>query len=317
MILDLLQDSFNKDRFIEFIRLITENFKPLDEHLEGIESENYTVFPVSSFKDNNDLNFQIILVETNKPSKIEKARIEQREIIRKYINQNLYSMPSGILAVFYSPDYPLWRLSFVEIDWERRGKLKTPPKRFSYLVGQGEPIHTPAKQLSKLLENLPFTIEEIKEAFSIEPLREEFFDEYLLIFNKLWKSILEQLKTKEKDYLLKSKETAHQILNRLIFVYFIQRKKEWFPDILGEKLLIDYLWKEYKTYIEKNPSEKNTFFTKWLKTLFLFGFNKKYPEITGRPELRTLPENIKQLFANLPYLNGGLFAENEFRQTEF
>jgi len=98
MILDLLQNSFNKDKFIEFIRLITKNFKHLDEHFEGVESENYTVFPVSSFKDNNDLNFQVILVETDKPSKIEKARIEQREIIRKYINEN---------ELGFDPDRPI------------------------------------------------------------------------------------------------------------------------------------------------------------------------------------------------------------------
>ncbi len=98
MILDLLQNSFNKDKFVKFIRLITKNFKHLDEHLEGIENENYTVFPVSSFKDNNGLNFQVILVETYKPSKIEKTSIEQREIIRKYTNEN---------ELGFDPDRPI------------------------------------------------------------------------------------------------------------------------------------------------------------------------------------------------------------------
>ncbi len=76
MIVDLLQNPFDKDRFIEFIRLITKNFEHLDENLEGIKNENYTVFPLASFRDNNGLNFQVIIVETDKPSKIEKARVE-------------------------------------------------------------------------------------------------------------------------------------------------------------------------------------------------------------------------------------------------
>ena len=46
----------------------------------------------------NDLNFQIILIETDKPSKIEKTSIEQREIIRKYTNEN---------ELGFDPDRPI------------------------------------------------------------------------------------------------------------------------------------------------------------------------------------------------------------------
>ena len=297
--------------FTEYFEDKNQNFIPEEEPYPLEKFKNKFEQPVLigelESEDFNKIDFFTIKVKENLTERSSKR--QQYEIAKDLLK--LINSDAGIF-IFYDREGN-FRLSFVYAEYKGTKREFSHYKRYTYYVSKDQPNRTFIERLN--LVKLK-SIKEIKEAFSVEPLREEFFDEYIKTFNKLWKEISKQLEEKE-DYLFLSKETAHQILNRLIFIYFIQRKKEWFPDILSNNLLIDYLWKEYKKFVQQNLSEKDTFFTKWLKTLFLFGFNRRYSEIEGRPELRILPENIKTLFAQLPYLNGGLFAENDLDKLDF
>ena len=131
-----------------------------------------------------------------------------------------------------------------------------------------------------------------KKAFSVERVTEEFFERYKEIFFKLRDELHKQrIPSKE------SHEFTLQFLNRIMFIYFIS-KKNW----LEKPKFIDWLWSSYKGLGKFNSNE---FYEKWLKQVFLKAFNNRANEIKG------LPDEVVNVISNVPYLNGGLFREND------
>jgi hypothetical protein len=131
-----------------------------------------------------------------------------------------------------------------------------------------------------------------KKAFSVERVTEEFFEHYKEIFFKLRNDLRKQnIPSKE------SHEFTLQFLNRIMFIYFIA-KKNW----LEEPNFVDWLWNSYK---KLGKFKTNEFYEKWLKQIFLKAFNNRANEI------KDLPDEVKRVILNAPYLNGGLFKEND------
>ncbi len=85
-----------------------------------------------------------------------------------------------------------------------------------------------------------------------------------------------------------------------MFLYFIQ-KKRWLGN---DTHFIKSLWDTYK-----RSKQSDRFFNDWLSVLFFDAFNKRYQ---NRSEyLKRFPQEIHNAFTQAPFLNGGLFSENE------
>jgi hypothetical protein len=94
---------------------------------------------------------------------------------------------------------------------------------------------------------------------------------------------------------------ASLMLNRLMFVYFIQKKG--FLD--GDH---DYLRNRLKAVQSRKGKGKfHTFYRYFLLALFHQGFSTQ-------PEQRELDPDLKALLGDVPYLNGGLFDVHELEQ---
>ncbi|MEM3488216.1 MAG: DNA methyltransferase [Nitrososphaerota archaeon] len=131
-----------------------------------------------------------------------------------------------------------------------------------------------------------------KNAFSVERVTKEFFERYKEVFFKL-RDELHKQRIPDKE----SHEFTLQFLNRIMFIYFVS-KKNW----LERPKFIDWLWSYYKGLGKFNSNE---FYEKWLKQVFLKAFNNRANEIKG------LPDEVVNVISNAPYLNGGLFREND------
>ncbi|SMP02257.1 Eco57I restriction-modification methylase [Desulfurobacterium pacificum] len=320
----LIENPFDKSNFETFLKTVFES-ADFEERFEIANLENYPerfketikkaeIFGTYEDEENNRILF--ITVELNKETTLERARKTQRDFVARIIDE--YNAEAAIVA-FYVPDSENWRLSFVfkTYTFDKSGILKevsTTPKRFSLLLGKGEASKTALNQLLKLGKTPNPTIEKVLETFSVEKINDEFFRRYLLYFKTLWRIIYNQIKDKTEKSEKKSKETAHQLLNRLTFVYFIQKKKKWFNS-LKEESLIDFLVREYKSYIAQNPEKEGTFYSEWIKPLFFSAFNGKRGEINSK--YRYLPENVRKVLLETPYLNGGLFEENDLDRLSF
>ena len=89
------------------------------------------------------------------------------------------------------------------------------------------------------------------DAFDVEQVTDEFFKD----FSALFRSLKENLIVQNND-----RKWAHsftlQFLNRLMFIYFIQ-KKRWLGN---DPEFVETYWKAYK----KADQKKDTFASKWL-----------------------------------------------------
>jgi len=102
-------------------------------------------------------------------------------------------------------------------------------------------------------------------------------------------------------------ELSQQFLNRLMFLYFIS-KKRWLND---DPKFIKWYWNRYKEEKRNDKVKEDTFYENWLKILFLEAFNNKY----SHPDFH--PKDIETVLAIAPYLNGGLFHRNDLDDLPF
>ncbi len=102
---------------------------------------------------------------------------------------------------------------------------------------------------------------------------------------------------------------AQQLLSRILFIYFLQRKGwlKW-KNYEQDRSYIKNLWLRCKSL----SKTENTFYSQWLSSLFFGAFNKKSNFIKYN-----LPDEIRESFAIMPFLNGGLFAVNELDEIGF
>jgi len=137
-------------------------------------------------------------------------------------------------------------------------------------------------------------------AFDIERVTERFYEDYKRVFDLLVADL-----TKQSDP-VSAHAYTQQLLNRLMFLYFIQRKRRRAPsgDLIwwlnNERDFLLNLWTQYR----RAGREPDTFYSEWLRPLFFMAFNRNY----GFHAL-DLPSDVKERLANLPWLNGGLFSE--------
>jgi len=130
-----------------------------------------------------------------------------------------------------------------------------------------------------------------KKAFSVERVTKDFFKDYKNIFFTLRNDLHKQNVPRKESH-----EFTLQFLNRIMFIYFISKKK-W----LEQPKFIEWLWSSYKNL---GKFGSNEFYEKWLKQVFLKAFNNRSDEI------KSLPDDIVKVILSAPYLNGGLFRQN-------
>ena len=128
-------------------------------------------------------------------------------------------------------------------------------------------------------------------AFDVEPVTKRFFAEYKRVFEHVERSVTGFAKDEAEARRL----FVQTLFNRLMFVYFLSRKK-W----LTFKQDSDYLNALFRDYQAVESQDKNFYFNR-LRLLFFAGLNNYRSE-----NFTTEPEALR-LIGNVPFLNGGLF----------
>ena len=146
------KEFFNK---VQIIAPYKKNINYLSEFAFYIVAHSH----VADFTDSDKNKIAVLAVELRRGRSVERARSIQRNFISKLISGNVQY--DAAIVAFYSEDEPRWRLSLVRLDKEflAGGKVKTsitPAKRFSYLVGKGEPYRTAMDQLFPIFQREDF-----------------------------------------------------------------------------------------------------------------------------------------------------------------
>lgn len=302
-----IEQPFNEQKFRQFIADFLNDYNVTQSSLTSFYpsfSEHINKFNLlGEYQDSQGKKLHILEVELKNTHKLESARTAQRNLVAKYLEDNWLD---GALVGFWAPDSPHWRFSFVKLAWEfdkenkKTKKILSPAKRYSFLIGEGEPSHTAQFQLLPVLEQEKNPVlAQMEEAFSVERVTKEFYREYKQLFDKLYEEL-------EKNRVFRGiKETkridtgnfAKKLLGQIVFLYFIQKKgwlgvprdKKWGE---GDRAFLRHLF-------ERAKKEGKNFFNDYLEYLFYDTLNRK-PELPGS-------FYRKYFDSQLPFLNGGLF----------
>ena len=221
----------------------------------------------------------------------------------------------GVIAAFYSDVAPeKWRLSFVRLDssFTDDGKLETtitPANRSSFLVGEDEPVNTAREQLFPLFaddETLPAP-NDLTEAFGIERVTKEFFDDYKRKYFQLCDLLNANAKFKTAAKTFTAEQFAKKLLGQIVFLYFLQ-KKGWLGVDQNSPWGSGHV-KFVRKIFDGCKRDGRNFFRDVLEPLFYTALNDG-----ERPDDFYAPLNTR-----IPFLNGGLFEplDENWRTHDF
>ena len=320
--------AYDRNKFRRFIRELLSGIEDRDlnggshkiaeQFVDYIDS--YRRIGKYTYNDGFEKIIDVLEVKLKKNSSVDKARAMQRNFVARYLNGSYGGQhKDAALVAFISENSPDWRFSFIKMDYKSSiitkedgtkkrviEKELTPAKRFSFLVGENEYIHTAQKQLYECLQKSSqgtrITLEDLVEAFDIEKVSKEFFAEYKKLYLQLrdeLKRIYDYDKKIHKDFdehNIKIDDFAKKTLGQIVFLYFVQ-KKGWLGVKANEnwgtgdkKFLTNLFNKKYVEY--------NNFFNDILEPLFYRALARD----RGNEN-----DNFAPLGCRIPFLNGGLF----------
>lgn len=246
----VLTEPYDNGIFVNFIREFLNNVELVAPTAFKKVYNNFSYYVegyyhIGNYIGNDDNKIAVFSVALKKGESVERARTMQRNFIKPMLES---SMCAGALVAFYTAEEPdKWRLSFIRLDYEfSKGKITeklTPARRYSYLVGKGEPCNTAKQRLFPIFndDNSNPDIDELEEAFSVEKVTNEFFQQYCEKYHQL-REFLEanaDFMQEAKIRNFTSEQFAKKLLGQIVFLYFIQ-KKGWLgvdaiPVIMTEK----------------------------------------------------------------------------------
>ncbi len=252
---------------------------------------------------------------------LKRSRVNIQNCVRKVMEND-----SNALIFFHFTDNAKeWRVSYVN----KADSLKnsTSAKRYTYLCGPEHSCRTIAERFSTLEGLSTIKDENMLEAFAVAPLSDDFFNEY----RKHYADLVEYISGKRfikkggKFVEEKTKKAASEFANafngddkavrdfvkkmlgRLVFLQFLQKKgwlgvpknAKWGT---GDKNFIYNLFKNADDFV------KNDFLEQALEPLFFKSLNCDRGVEAIAPKAVC---NIYRSEIRIPYLNGGLFEEDE------
>ena len=216
---------------------------------------------------------------------VRRKRVGLHKLIAPYVR---YEVDAAI-AVF--DDGTRWRLSYI-CDMNEGA---TSPKRFSYVLGDADgQYNTPTHRLGDLSGKVrTLRIADIFDAFSVETLSKEFFDKYHIHYDCIVAELARQGKSGAvyHDYVKK-------LMGRIVFLHFLQ-KKGWLCSDTNFML---------NTFSQSD--RQNDYLESVLEPLFFGILNtepSKREQVFSKNEWQ---QRWVSQWANIPYLNGGLFERD-------
>jgi len=249
------------------------------------------------------------------------------------ISKNILKSSNSDAGIFvFYDNNSNFRFSLVYAEYQGNKRTWNNFKRFTYFVSPHQTNKTFLDQIGKADFS---TIELLKEAFSVEPVTKQFYNEiqswYFWAMDKIkFPTDYKYSDNPEKDDEIRNSNNLIRLITRVIFIWFIKQKNLINDDLFSEDKLKNIL----KDFNKNNESAN--YYNAILQNLFFATLNqkmneRKFAENNGFQEnkkeygvknlyryddlFQISKEDILQLFNMTPFLNGGLFdcldKENE------
>ena len=256
-------------------------------------------------------------IKTKPRTQLQRNRVQMRQLVAKECRDSDYD---GALAVYYD-DQNRWRFSFIameyQLDEQGHPKLEqTASKRYTYLLGEGAQIRTAVERFSKL--DRQASLEALTEAFAVAQLNKEFYQKLFKWYEDAKTKVVfpNDLQVEDADH---TSTSLIRLLTRLLFVWFIKEKQLINADLFDQEKVRELIhWEKDSSYYK--AILQNLFFATLNQEIEDRGFRKlsrisPYSNsylVTNRYRYRdhfkaSDEQPIMDLFARIPFLNGGLF----------
>ena len=301
--------SFVRDFFhATELKLTPERFSTVYDTEEG--------YYIGSIDTSDYFRIGLFCYSINQGS-VANRRVGLRNLVRSFINPRWGAFDAA-LVVFYSHDH--WRLSFIcDIKEE-----STSPKRYTYVFGSRELLYrTPIERFLNL-QKKGISFENLKTAFSVEALSDEFFDRYREQYADFIQYVTGKRFVKsgskwvEKDMgnpnpaLMRAfgndekkiRDYIKKMMGRITFLHFLQRKG-WMNGDLN-----------YMQSLFERSRYKEDYLDSVLEPLFFGILNTKPLERESLFDYYGWDKSLLMEWKDIPYLNGGLFERDEDDEPE-
>ena len=310
----LFQGKFNLQDWNKFVLDVVKPtaYRQTPEQLD-LSPDESTGYYLGQKK--TDDNYEIGLFYLRLNSSVKSRRVGLRQLVKPYVRY----LVDAALVVF--DDGNNWRLSFI---CDLQGEA-TAPKRYTFVFGDANNWYNTAVSRFIELQSKGVNFANLKEAFSVEALTKEFYNELFDWYQ--WAVSPDSgiyfpnnTETSDDDFEDIDKKII-RLITRLMFVWFI-KQKGLVPDSLFEekdlrKVLVDF---------DPKSSEQGNYYNAILQNLFFATLNRAiedeegkrgFAKLKGQRDVKSLyryaemftisEEEALCLFSEIPFLNGGLF----------
>ena len=222
---NLFQSSFNLAQWYSFLQHFfnaTELKSNPERIIENTSDDGYYLGNI----DTTD-SYRIGLFHYNiRQGSVANKRVGLRNLVKSFINPTWGEFDAA-LVVFDSGDH--WRLSFI---CDIKGEA-TSPKRYTYVFGSDDLLYRTPIERFNFLKKKGVSFENLKTAFSVEALSDEFFDKY--------------------------REQYADFIQYVTGKRFVKVGSKWEEKVLGEPnaalmQAFDYNEKKIRDYVKNNSS---------------------------------------------------------------
>jgi len=293
--LQKLVQEFDRQNLISFLRAAKSSFRPEDRIYSHFLQPDLLItdlHKVGQIEFNDAQRLIVVTGRSGKELTSHSGKRRQYDLAKKILKDELFD--AGIFA--FNDDAGHFRFSLVTVQYKGTKREFSNFRRYTYFVSADTHNRTFLDQIGRADFS---SIENITQAFSVEPVTKEFYKAYEKVFNEAEKSItLDWLPEKKRLY-------TQKFFNRLMFLAFLERKGRM--TFNGRQDYLRALFENYWRNDDDKRPEAN-FHRKRLNALFFSGLNNP----RGQYELdQPKYKIIRDLIGDVPFLNGGLFEEEQ------
>lgn len=312
----LFQSSFNLTQWYTFLQIFfnATELKEGPEKIIGSTSDNG--YYLGNIDTTDSYRIGLFHYNITKGS-VANRRVGLRNLVKSFINPTWGEFDAA-LVVFDSGDH--WRLSFI---CDIKGEA-TSPKRYTYVFGSDDLLYRTPIERFNFLKKKGISFENVKTAFSVEALSNEFFDRYreqyadfiqyitgkrFVKVGSKWEekrlsepnaALMEAFDYNEK----KIRDYVKKMMGRITFLHFLQRKGWMCGDL------------NYMQNMFENSLYKNDYLDSVLEPLFFGILNTKPAERENLFADYDWDKSLLNEWKDIPYLNGGLFERDKEDEPE-
>ena len=281
------------------------------------ESDDESGYFLGTLNSTDHFRIGLFWYTISKGSVVHK-KVGLNQLVKSFVNPRWGEFDAAI-AVFSENNN--WRLSLIcNIKEEQMS-----PKRYTYLFGESNNLYNTPVSRFLFLKEKGISFENIKNAFSVEALTKQFYNE---LFEWYQWAISEESgvyfpnNTAIEDDDRENIDTKIiRLITRLMFVWFI-KQKDLVPNKLFEASFISTILKDFDPESESSGNYYNAI----LQNLFFATLNRAIEDEEGKhrgfaklasKDVKTLyryeemfsisEDEVIKLFSGIPFLNGGLF----------